>query len=98
MWTHSYIEGHLQVLTHKVIDRGSIKKMFNLSLQPLGIFVIHSEAKVINRTFGYKKCNRLHVLGKCVLYLFFWKLFFIFILFFTFHLLSYTIIKEFYFH
>ena len=49
MWTHSH-SGHLQILTPKVIDRGSINKRFDRSLQPLGICVIHLVAKVIDRT------------------------------------------------
>jgi hypothetical protein len=88
MWTHSHCGGHLQVLTPKVIDRESINQIFDRSLQPLGICVIHSETKVIDRAFGYKKCDRSQVLGRCVLFFFFWKLFFIFILFFDISLIK----------
>ncbi len=55
----SHSKGHLQVLTPKVIDCGSINKRFDQSLQPLGICVIHSKAKVINHTFGYEKMRSI---------------------------------------
>ena len=55
MWTHSHNEGHLQVLTPKVIDRRSINKVFDQSLKPLCRCVIQSDAIVIDRNFGYEK-------------------------------------------
>ncbi len=55
MLTHSHSEGHLQVLTPKVIDHSSINKIIDRSLKPLCRCVIQSEAKVIDRNFGAKK-------------------------------------------
>ena len=55
----SHNEDHLQVLTPKVIDHGSINKIFDRSMQPLCRYVIKSEAIVIDRSCGYKKkCDR----------------------------------------
>ena len=55
MWTHSHSEGHLQVLTPKVIDRGSINKVFDQSLKLLYRCVIQSDAIMIDHNFGYEK-------------------------------------------
>jgi hypothetical protein len=51
----SHSEGHLQVLTSYAIDRGSINKRFDRSLQPLCRCIIQLEAIVIDRNFGYEK-------------------------------------------
>jgi hypothetical protein len=55
MWTYSHNEGHLQVLTPNVIDRESINKVFDRSLNPLCRCVIQSKGLVIDRNFGYEK-------------------------------------------
>jgi hypothetical protein len=55
MWIHLHSEGHLQVLTPNVIDRGSINKVFDRSLKPLCRCVIQLEAIVIDHNFGYEK-------------------------------------------
>jgi hypothetical protein len=88
MWTHSHGGGHLQVLTPKVIDRESINQIFDRSLQPLGICVIHSETKVIDHAFGYKKHDRSQVLSRCVLFFLEVVLYFYFILFFDISLIK----------
>jgi hypothetical protein len=57
----SLSEGHLQVLTPNVIDRGSINKIFDRSPQPLSRCVIHSEVKVIDHTFSNEKIRLIVV-------------------------------------
>ena len=51
----SHSKDHLQDLTPNRIDRGSINNVFDRSLKPLYRCVIQSEARVIDRNFGYEK-------------------------------------------